>query len=322
MQDVWRVRLTSFTPAGSHAGYSVAPDVNYRETVLSAYAGDDLRLGPRATLNAAVRLDDHPDSFGAVANPRLALITQPYDGGNFKLMYGHAYRAPSFYERYFQNGATELPGNRCLSNGTCLELQPETIRTGEFEHTHFIGDSFSLLVAGYWSRIANILRLAQISKTQFAFGNRSTLTHSAGIEAEARWQPEPGKLVGAWYAFAHVTNDNHFIVPNVPTHTAALRALWPVLPELLSVSTELIYGSTRYTAFVDNNNLETPVGEQLIWNVGFTGTIGQRGPRFTLVVQNLLDQQPVIPAGLEVPFAPRAVPQAGRLFRATLSGSF
>jgi hypothetical protein len=95
-----------------------------------------------------------------------------------------------------------------------------------------------------------------------------------------------------------------------------------VAPELLSVSTELIYGSTRYTAFVDNNNLETPVGEQLIWNVGFTGALGQRGPRFTLVVQNLLDQRALIPAGLEVPFAPRAVPQAGRLFRATLSGSF
>ena len=322
VQDVWRVRLSSFTPAGSDAGNSVAPDVNYRETVLSAYAGDDLRLGPHATLHAAVRLDDHPDSFGTVANPRLALITQPYEGGNFKLMYGTAYRAPSFYERYFQNGVTEVPGNRCLANGTCLELQPETIRTGEFEHTHFIGDSLSLLLAGYWSRIANILRLAQISKTQFAFGNRSTLTHSSGIEAEARWQPEPGKLVAVWYAFAHVTNDNGFLVPNVPTHTAALRALWPVTPELLSVSTELIYGSKRWTAFVDNNNVEHEVGEELIWNAGFTGTLGERGPRFTMVVQNLLDQRPLIPAGLEVPFAPRAVPQAGRLFRATLSGSF
>jgi len=322
LQEVWRVRLTSFTPAGSDAGYSLAPDLNYSESVLSAYAGDDLRLGSRATLSAAVRLDDHPQSFGALASPRLALVTQPYDGGNFKLMYGTAYRAPSFYERYYQNGTTEVPGNRCQPDGTCISLKPETIRTGEFEYTHFFNDSTSVLVAGYWSRIADILRLSQISKTQFAFGNRSTLTHSSGIEAEARWQPEPGALVAVWYSFAHVTNDNGFIVPNVPTHTAALRGLWPLMRDVVSVSTELIYGSTRFTAFVDPKNLETPVGEELIWNVSLTGSLGPSGPRFTLTVQDLLDQRPLIPAGLEVPFAPRAIPQQGRTFRATIGGSF
>jgi outer membrane receptor protein involved in Fe transport len=243
-------------------------------------------------------------------------------------MYGTAYRAPSFYERYYQNGTTEVAGNRCLDPPACTQnkvLQPETIRTGEFEHVHSVGDSLSFLVAGYFSRIQNILRLANINATQIAFGNRtSSLSHSAGIEVEARWQPEPGALIAAWYAFAHVQNDPPaaFIVPNVPTHTAALRALWPIATDLLSISTELIYGSTRYTAFVDNAHLETPVGEQLIWNLGLTGSLGSRGPRFSLIAQNLLDQQPLIPAGLEVPFAPRAVPQQGRSFRASLTGSF
>jgi iron complex outermembrane receptor protein len=290
--------------------------------VLSVYAGDDFKLGQRLSLTAAVRVDDHHDSFGVVANPRLALVAQPYEGGNTKLMFGTAYRAPSFYERYFQNGASELPGNRCLASGACVALQPETIRTGEFEHVHSIGESGSLLIAGYWSRIANILRLAGAGGGKFAFGNRSTLTHSSGIEAEARWQPEPGALLAVWYSFAHVTNDNGFIVPNVPTHTAALRALWPVARELFSASTELIYGSSRYTPFVDNNNLETPVGEQLFWNVGFTGTLGRSGPRFQLLVQNVLDSKPQLPAGLEVPFTPRAVPQTGRTFRATISSAF
>jgi outer membrane receptor protein involved in Fe transport len=328
-QDVWKVRLSSFTPAGSDAGLSQAPDVNYSETVYSAYAGDDLRIGQRLQLDAAVRVDDHHDSFGTTANPRLALIAQPWDGGNFKLMYGTAYRAPSFYERYYQNGTTQVAGNRCNPDGTCTSLKPEEIRTGEFELSHAIGESTSLLVAGYWSRISKILRLT--GSGPIFFGNRGSITHTAGIEGEARWQPEPGALVAVWYAFAHVVNDQvctagrcvpGFIVPNVPTHTAALRMLWPVLPGMLSVSSELIYGSSRYTVFVDNNNLETPVGEQFIWNAGLTGALGRGGPRFTLLVQNLLDQKPLLPAGLEVPFAPRAVPQVGRTFRATLGGSF
>jgi outer membrane receptor protein involved in Fe transport len=333
IQDVWTVRLTSFTPAGSNAGFGAPAPVVKSEAIFSGYAGDDFKVSQRLTLSAAVRLDDHPDNFGLVANPRLALVAQPYDGGNFKLMYGTAYRAPSFYERFFANGTTQLAGNgRCLDPPACTrlsQLQPETIRTGEFEHVHSIGESGSLLVAGYFSRIEKTLRLASAGGSQFAFGNRtSSLTHDAGIEAEARWQPEPGALVALWYSFAHVQNDPpaKFIVPNVPTHTAALRILWPVARELFSVSSELVYGSSRYTIFFTDSSrvshLETPVGEQLIWNVGFTGTLGRSGPRFQLLVQNLLDQKVEIPAGIEMPFTPRAVPQVGRTFRATISTAF
>jgi outer membrane receptor for ferrienterochelin and colicins len=318
LQDVFRVRLTSFTPAGSDAGLGYAPDIKYAETIASVYAGDDLQLGARARLDAAVRFDDHIGSFGGTINPRLALIAQPYERGNTKLIFGTAYRAPSFYERYFANGISEVAAN-CAG---CTPLQPEEIRTGEFEHTHQLNDDVSLLVAGYWSRISRILRLAQNSATTFAFGNRSTLTHSSGVEAEARWQPSPGALISLWYSFSHVTNDNGFIVPNVPTHTAALRVLLPLVPDLLSVSSEAVYGSTRYTAFVDRDNLETAVGEQLYLNFGVSGSLGSAGPRFSLFVLDALDQRPLIPAGLEVPFSPRAVPLAGRTFRATFAGSF
>jgi hypothetical protein len=64
------------------------------------------------------------------------------------------------------------------------------------------------------------------------------------------------------------------------------------------------------------------VGEQLIWNVSVTGTLGRRGPRFTLTVQDLLDQAPLLPVGFEVPFTPRAVPQIGRTFRASIYSAF
>ena len=318
LQDVFRVRLTSFTPAGSNAGLGTAPDLNYAETIASVYAGDDLQLGSRVRLDAAVRFDDHLGSFGGTVNPRLALIAQPYQRGNTKLIYGTAYRAPSFYERYFANGSSEVAAN-CAG---CAPLQPEETRTGELEHSHQLTDDVSLLVAGYWSRISRILRLAQIGPSSFAFGNRSSLTHAAGVETEARWQPSPGALVSLWYSFSHVTNDNGFIVPNVPTHTAALRVLVPVVPDLLSVSSEAVYGSSRYTAYVDRNDLETAVGEQLVLNLGVTGALGGAGPRFSLFVLDALDQRPLIPAGLEVPFSPRAVPQTGRTFRATFSGSF
>ena len=332
--DVFRVNLSSFTPADSTSGLTTAPDITYSETVFSAYVSDDLRLGSRAQLDAAVRIDDHHGSFGTTVNPRLALITQPYEGGNFKLMYGSAYRAPSFYERYFQAGS-EVPGNSCGPQ-TCQTLLPEDVKTGEFEHEHKLGDATSLLLAGYWSRLANTLRLTSFGAPpgKFWFGNRDSLTLSSGLEAEARWSPEPGALVEVWYAWEHVFNQPVFdtvnnrqqrnVVPNVPSHTAALRILWPVAQDLLSVSTEVIYNSGRYTIFLNYtpDGLEHNVGEQVIWNVGFTGTLGRRGPRFTLTVQDLLDQRPLLPVGFEVPFTPRAVTQPGRTFRATIYSAF
>ena len=322
LQEVARVQFSSLSPAASISGATQAPDTDYSGQIFSVYGGDDLKLGERVQLDAAVRVDSYGDSFGTIANPRIALIAQPYLAGNFKLMYGTAFRAPSYYERFFTNGASQIPGNRCDSAGlNCIVLQPETVRTGEFEHTHKFDDALSLLVAGYWSRIASILRLAGVGGGKFAFGNRPTPTRSAGLEAEGRWQPAPGMMVSAWYAWARVTNENGFIVPNVPKHTAALRALWPLFGELLSVSGEAIWASHRYTAFVNNANLETLVGESLTLNLGLSGQT-RSGLRYSAVVQNLLDQTPLEPAGLEQPFLPKAVPQPGRALRATIGGSF
>ncbi len=58
---------------------------------------------------------------------------------------------------------------------------------------------------------------------------------------------------------------------------------------------------------VNPANAETLVGEQLIWNFGLAGQTAS-GLRYSASVQNLLDQKALEPAGLEVPFLPKAVP--------------
>ncbi len=342
VQDVLRVRLSAFSPAESISGATLAPSTDYSQLVLSAYAGDDLRLGSRVQVNAAVRIDAYPDAtssnpadaaavvgFATSVDPRVALIVQPYERGNLKLIYGKAFRAPSFYERFFQNGASQITGRSCYANPAngnaieCAPLVPETIDTVEFEHVHQLDDALSLLAAGSWSAFTNILRLTGVpgSPGKIAFGNRNTQTYSLSGELEARWQPRPGVLVSGWYAWSRVTNDNGFIVPNVPKHTAALRVLWPLFGEALSVSSEAIWSSHRYTAFVNQANREALVGEQLIWNLGLAGQTGG-GLRYSASVQNLLDQKALEPAGLEVPFLPKAVPQTGRTLRAMVGASF
>src|SRR5205814_2856481 len=156
----------------------------------------------------------------AQINPRLALITEPYEGGRLKLMGGTAYRAPTLNELYFHNGqqiaAEGTPPE--LGRGTALNhLNPESVRTAEFEHTHQLGEDTQIIVAGYWSRIDQIIRLKSIKYMDasgvvhsgvFRFQNKSALTFSAGLEGEVRWQPMPGAMLSLWYAFNRIENNN------------------------------------------------------------------------------------------------------------------
>ena len=331
VQRIWRSRLLLERP-----GLSAAED-NHLQTVSSVYLGDDLQLGSRVKLSAAVRYDAYFGAAGIVPgpqiNPRVALITQPYPGGVLKLMAGAAYRAPTLNERYFHNGVPgtlyyQIPAENTPAERTAAlnHLEPEKVRTAEFEHTHQLGEETQIVVAGYWSRIDQIIRLKAIQlagyPAAFRYQNKNAQTFSAGIEGEVRWQPRPGALVDVWYAFNRIrNNDGNPDVPNAPAHTGALRAMVPVSGERLSLATELIYNSSRFTAF-DSANPETSVGESLVWNAGLSGYLSSPQLRYGAFVDNLLDDRVMLPGGLEIPFPSHAVPQLGRTFRFSIAASF
>ena len=314
-QDRYRIDIFSFTP-GSPAfdnrpgNAQGLPD---SERIVSVYAGDDLRLGARVQLDAAVRLDDYLDSFGTVVNPRVALIAEPYAGGTTKLLYGTAFRAPGFYERYFSDAG--------YSQIQAVDLQPERVMTGEIEHTHQLSDETSLLVDGYWSRIENLIGAQPVAGGQIQFQNSAGLVHSAGVEAELRWQPQPGALVSIWYAYARVRDASGNSLPNSPEHSGALRFLYPVVPQLLSISTEFAYGSPRQTV-ADATDPVQLVGETLDWNVGLSGEFARWGLRYGAYVQDLLDQRVSLPGGVEIPTPGHVVPQLGRTLRLQLGATF
>lgn len=308
----FRQKLTSYTPDPDPLlGFTFTKDLS--ERVVSAYAGDDLRLGKRAQLSMAVRLDDHLDSFGLVLNPRVALLLQPYDDGRTKLLFGRAFRAPTVYERFFNdNGATQLQA---------ADLQPERVTTAELEHTHQISDEVSITAAGYWSRIESLIRAQLISEDAVQFRNEQGAVHSAGVEGEIRWRPGRGALFSVWYGFNRSADASGTILANSPQHTGAVRLLYPVVPEVLSFSSELSYGSARYTVS-DERNPAQLVGESFFWNVGLSGEYAKWRVRYGAHVFNALDQTPVLPAGPEIAFPGHAVPQLGRTLRLSLAAAF
>lgn len=83
---------------------------------------DEWRIQENLQMTAGVRYDDYSD-FGSTVNPRFALVWTMTNSLVSKLLYGSAFRAPSFTELYVKNNPIAL-GNK--------ELKPEDIDTTEF----------------------------------------------------------------------------------------------------------------------------------------------------------------------------------------------
>jgi outer membrane receptor for ferrienterochelin and colicins len=341
-QDRWQVDLNAVVPAGTDSPYThwsnfddgvgaAQAGLPNAELVYSGYAGDDWTISPRVKLDVAVRVDAFHDNFGSgsggqdpspAVNPRLALLLQPYDGGFTKIVAGRAFRYPGFYERYYNDGG--------VSQIAAVNLKPETVYTGELEHTHQFSDEVSLVVAGYVSEMDDLIFIASPSDGVSQYQNRPDPVHAVGGEAEVRWQAGPGWLFSLWYAYSFVrqeTPGSGFLqgaqVPNSPQNTGALRVLYPIAGPLLAGSTEVLYGAPRQS-FADVGETARSIGEALWWNLGVSGEYarGRYSLRYGAFVDNILDQRPLLPAGPEIAFPLHAIPQYGRTIRLQLGASF
>ncbi|HWE30425.1 MAG TPA: TonB-dependent receptor, partial [Polyangia bacterium] len=77
-----------------------------------------------------LRFDWYND-FGGTWNPRAAVVVRPHHKISFKMLYGRAFRAPSFRELYDQTGVSETAGGLIIAGNP--HLRPEitdTVETG------------------------------------------------------------------------------------------------------------------------------------------------------------------------------------------------
>jgi len=123
-------------------------DVLVRE-LFSAYAQDNWNIFKTLSLTAGVRLDNYSD-VGLTVNPRVALVFNPTEKLNLKLLYGNAFRAPTFVEIYF-NGAPYLAGDK--------DIKPETIKTYEVYLGYRINKWISTSVNYFNNLITNLITI-------------------------------------------------------------------------------------------------------------------------------------------------------------------
>ncbi|WP_052700792.1 TonB-dependent receptor plug domain-containing protein [Methylocucumis oryzae] len=191
-------------------------------TIWSLVAQDEWNIAKGWQLTTGVRYDDYSD-FGGTVNPRVALVWDISSSLTSKLLYGRAFRAPSFSEQFNQNNPSLL-GNKNLS--------PETINTVEWVMDYRPMPSLRTAINVYYYEINNLISAVADSNgiTSTFQNNGSQRGH--GTEFEWDWQLNDGWSLRGNYAWQDAVNsDTDISINGVPEHHVFVASTWRFLPQ-------------------------------------------------------------------------------------------
>jgi len=201
----------------SDTPYAFAPEKTRKINYL--FIQDVWTINNELELTAGARYDDYSD-FGDTLNPRLALVWESTDRLTTKLMYGQAFRAPS-YQELFSETSWSLPN---------ANLDPERSETLELAFSFIATKNLHLNLNLYHFKQTDIIRaitVTGVAKKQYQ--NTGDLT-IRGIEMEAQWQVlKTLKIVGNFSM--HDQKDDELHPAQEPEEEAYLRMDWGFQPE-------------------------------------------------------------------------------------------
>jgi len=219
--------------------YALILDDKRHSSIWAIYLQDEVEILKKLTLTAGIRYD-HYDTFGGTTNPRLALIYKPLEGTIFKLLYGEAFRAPSAFEFFYNDGGLSLKSNPAL--------KPEKIRTYELVYEQYLGDHLRSSLSGFYYRIEDLI----IQQTDPADGlnqfqnAESADAKGAELELEGKWSNGlQGRLS---YTIQDAKNiQSGKALTNSPRHLAKLNLIAPLIREKVFAGIEEQYTGRRAT---------------------------------------------------------------------------
>lgn len=156
-------------------------------------AYSELLYDPREDLRLTVGIRyDHYSDFGGVLNPRLGAAWEVNGHNTLKLMYGEAFRAPTFAELYNKNNPA-LVGNP--------DLAPERVKTVELNLQNSALDNLEASLTLFQSTIEEI-----ITTSGSTYENRGKTT-TQGIETELKYTLTRGSYLAANYTYQNPKNE-------------------------------------------------------------------------------------------------------------------
>ena len=273
---------------------------------LGLFFQDEYQVLHQLSLSLGIRYD-HFSTFGGKTSPRLALIYHPWEDTALKLLYGEAFRAPSAFESYYNDGLETQKPNP--------DLGPETIRTWEVAWEQYFNDHLRAVASGYYYRIKDLINLTLDPADDLLVFRNLDEVEARGLELELE-----GRLAGGWegrisYALQDTDNrQSDETLSNSPRQQLKLNLVAPLWTDKVFLALEEQVTDHRRTV----SGAET--GGFAVTNLTLTGKQLLPGLELALSVYNLLDKQyadPVSAAHLQ-----DSIVQDGRVYRGRLTYSF
>lgn len=274
--------------------------------IFSGVLQDEWQFADNWQLTAGIRYDHYSD-FGNTLNPRAALVWDINKQFTTKLLYGKAFRAPSFSEQANQNNPVLL-GNK--------SLRPETINTIEWAVDYRPVSSLRTAVNIYYYEIKDLIAaVPDVGKSSATFRNSGN-QHGYGSEFEWNWQASEQWSISGNYAWQRAINEQtHTRVTYVPEHHVYAAVAWQFLPQW-QLQPQINWLGGRIPAVGDNRPLKdyetvdlTLRGKKLFDHLNVSAS-----------VHNLLDAKNNLePASTSLP---QNIPMSGRLFYLEASVNF
>jgi len=205
---------------------------------------DEWAIARHWELTAGVRYDHYSD-FGGTINPRLALVWETRYDLTTKLLYGRAFRPPSFADNYLINNPAGL-GNP--------ELEPETIDTYElafdFQPTNRLRTIFNI----FYYEIEDLIEaVADAGQTTSTAQNEKD-QDGYGFEIETNWEATDNIRIRSNFAYQRSKDhDSDEIVPEAPELQFYANLHWKFAQEW-SLDSQYYWIADRHRADGDSRD--------------------------------------------------------------------
>ncbi len=274
----------------------------HRRKIDYLYLQDEWHLAKDWNLTAGIRHDRYSD-FGNTTNPRLALVWDATFDLTAKLLYGRAFRAPSFNEGYSVSNPVTM-GNP--------KLQPETNGTLEAVFGWQARADAQVNMTLYRYSMSNIIRTVNNPGvgTGAAYANTGDQT-GHGLELESSWNVNRDwRLLGNYAWQRSVDDATGRDAGYAPHHHLYGRADWQFSSGYM-LSSQLNWVAGRKRAAGDARD---PVADYTTLDLTVATRRGRQQWNFSASVRNLFNadaREPSLAPGQaiphDLPMAPRAL---------------
>ncbi len=207
--------------------------------VAAGFLQAELHFSERVTLYAGGRYD-HYDTFGGSFSPRVVLVAEPASGTWLKGMYGRAFRAPSAYELYSEDGD--------VTQKAPLSLEPERLETFEAAVERRLRPGLRGSLAIYHTRVRNLIGLVTDPADDLLVYANGDAAQSTGVEVGLEGQVTSSLFARASYASQRAEAGPDDLRPvNSPRHVGHLSTSLSLLGGRLVPGLEVHYLGSRAT---------------------------------------------------------------------------